>query len=98
MEHYVGYVSIVVQTLIFLLGVYGMVAYNNVSNKSLKAEVVEMKEELKKLAAVIVQQAVQTERLENLQQQVTLLQRNVEDLRRGNGFVRGRTGVDGEYP
>ena len=97
MEHYTWLISITVQTVIFLFGVYGMVVHNNLSNKRLEAEVTDMRDELKDLKAVIIQQAVQTERLENLQSQVVLLQRNVEDLRRGQGFVVGRGGVDGEY-
>jgi hypothetical protein len=98
MEHYTWLISIAVQTVIFLFGVYGMVVYNNQSNKRLEAEVLDMRDELKDLKEVIIQQAVQTEKIENLQSQVVMLQRNIEDLRRGNGFVVGnRRGVDGEY-
>jgi hypothetical protein len=97
MQHYEYLIGIAVQTFLFLLGVYGMILRNDSSNKNLKAEVISMRDELKKLAAVIVQQAVQTEQIDNLRTQVTLLQRTVEDMRRGNGWVKGRTGVDGEY-
>lgn len=91
-------IAIAVQTGIFLLGVYAMVLYNKWSNRNLEEEVREMKTELKELAKVIIQQAVQTKEIENLREQLTMTQRNVEDLRRGNGFVRGRHGIDGEYP
>lgn len=66
--------------------------------KSLTDEVKDMKDKLELLAKVITQLAVQDTKITNLAQQFTMLQRNVEDLRRGNGFVHGRTGVDGEYP
>lgn len=75
-----------------------MVVQNSQSNKRLQDEVTGMKDELKKLAQVVITQAVQTKEIETLRDQLVMLQRNVEDLRRGNGFVRGRTGLDGEYP
>jgi hypothetical protein len=94
---YMGLAGIVFQTIIILLGGYGLVLRNDWSNKNLEARMVAMQEELKKLAQVIIQQAVQTKEIENLHSQLTMLQRTVEDLRRGNGFVRGRGGVNGEY-
>ena len=56
-----------------------------------------MQQELKQLANVVTTQAVQTTRIDSLSASYTLLHRTVEDLRRGNGFVRGRSGIDGEY-
>jgi hypothetical protein len=94
MEYLIG---AAVQTILFLGGVYGMILRNDASNESIRGEVRDMREELKKLAQVIIQQAVQTKEIENLREQLTMVQRTVEDLRRGNGFVRGRGGVDGEY-
>jgi hypothetical protein len=94
---YMGLAGIVFQTIIILLGGYGLVLRNDWSNKNLETRMVAMQEELKKLAQVIIQQAVQTKEIENLHSQLTMLQRTVEDLRRGNGFVRGRGGVNGEY-
>ena len=91
-------ISTVAQTVIFLLGVYGMVLRTDWNSKGLKDEIGEMKDELKKLAHVITIQAVQTKEIENLREQLVMLQRTVEELRRGNGYVRGRTGLDGEYP
>ena len=75
-----------------------MVIRNDSSSKNLQLQVTDMNKELKKLAEVVTIQAVQTTRIDNLTALVTMLQRNVEDLRRGNGFVKGRTAVDGEYP
>jgi hypothetical protein len=91
-------IAVGLQTTFFLAGVYVMVVQNSQSNKRLQDEVTGMKDELKKLAQVVITQAVQTKEIETLRDQLVMLQRNVEDLRRGNGFVRGRTGLDGEYP
>jgi cell division protein FtsB len=98
MDHYIPLLGIVLQTVIFLLGGYAMLLRTNATTEALKDEIKGMNEELKQLKDVVVTQAVQTNRLDNLSAQVTTIQRNVEDLRRGNGFVRGRQGVDGEYP
>lgn len=55
--------------------------------------------ELEKLAQVITLQAVQTVRIDNLSERIRLLQQNVEDLRRGRGFIQDRDAksVDREY-
>lgn len=64
-----------------------------------KEELKQVREELEKLAEVITLQAVQTNQISNLTSQVTMIQRSIEDLRRGNGWIRTipRTSVDGEY-
>jgi cell division protein FtsB len=98
METWVTIGGIVVQTTLFLLGGYAMVLRNDWSTKALKAELEAMQDQLKKLAEVITIQAVQTTRIDNLASQVTQMDRRVEDLRRGNGYITGRTSVDGEYP
>ena len=75
-----------------------MILKNDYSNKILKEELVDVKDELKKLADVVITQAVQTTRLDSLNTQFALLQRTVEDLRRGTGWIKGaRQQVDGEY-
>ena len=97
MESYATLIGIVVQTALFLSGGYAMVLRNDWSNRNLKSEVQGIQIELKKLSEVVTQMAVQTVRIDNLSDQFTMLQRNVEDLRRGNGFVRGRSGIEGEH-
>ena len=93
---YIG--GIVLQTLLFLAGCYAMVLRNDWSTKALKEQLDGVQDELKKLAEVITMQAVQTTRIDNLNTQVTTMQRELSDLRRGNGFiVRGRSGIDGEH-
>ena len=96
----ITFVGIVVQTILWLLAAYALVIRHDESNKHLKDKVEGMKEELEKLSEVITQMAVQTIRVDNLNQQVTMLQRTVEDLRRGPGWVGtpARKSIDGEYP
>ena len=53
---------------------------------------------LKKLAEVITNQAVHTNRLDNQGAQIAVLQKELSDLRRGEGWITGRRGIDGEYP
>ncbi len=91
-------IGIAVQTLLFLAGCYAMVLRNDWNTRSMKDQLHGMQDELKKLAEVIVTQAVQTTRIDNLNSQVTTMGRELSDLRRGNGFiVRGRSGIDGEH-
>lgn len=100
-EAYVTLTGIAVQTVLYLLAGYAMLIRNdtqrNLNTDSLKAEVREMKEELKDLAKVIIEQAVQTTRLDNMTTMVMSIERRVEDLRRGAGYVKGRREIDGEY-
>jgi len=99
LEHWEFLVGIGVQTLLFLAGGYGMVLRNDWSNKAMGQKLTGLESELKKLAEVVIMQAVQTNQIFNLNNQMTMLQRNVEDLRRGSGWITGhRTSVDGEYP
>lgn len=92
-------VGLAIQTLMYILAGYALVVRHDESNKNLKAEFHGMQEQLKKLSEVITQLAVQTVRVDNIGQQVTLLQRTVEDLRRGTGYVKtpARASLDGEY-
>jgi hypothetical protein len=97
MEHWEFYVGLAVQTLLFLGGGYGMVLRNDWSAQNMKEQMKGMQDELKKLAEVIVQQAVQTTRIDAISTQLATVQKEVSDLRRGDGFIRGRHGIDKEY-
>lgn len=85
-----------IQTLLFLGGGYGMVLRNDWSNKAMEKKVEGMQAQIIKLSEVVIQMAVQTNRLDNLAENYAVLQRTVEDLRRGDGWVQQR--VDGGYP
>lgn len=100
MEHWEFYLGIAVQSILFLGGGYAMVLRNDWSTENLKIQMEKMGEELEKLAEVITKMAVQETEIRNLREQLTMLQRTVEGLRRGDGFIRssGRGGVNGEFP
>jgi hypothetical protein len=54
------------------------------------AEIAELKKEVAQMGKVLTQLAVQEERL-------SMLTRWYDELRRGQGFVRGTHGIDREY-
>jgi len=53
-------------------------------------DIVDMKQELKKVGDVLVKMAVTDQRVANLE-------RDIRELRHGDGFVRGARGIDKEY-
>ena len=91
--------GIVIQTILYLLAGYAVIIRNDENNKNLKVEMSAMQDQLRKLADVVTQLAVQTVRIDNIGSQFTMLQRTVEDLRRGSGWVSSpaRSTLDGEY-
>lgn len=93
-ETYATLIGIGIQTLLYLLGGYSMVVRNDARTDILREQIEGMTKELKKLADVVTLQAVQTERIQNLSARVTMLQRNIEDLRRGDGYIRPH--IEGE--
>lgn len=94
---YVSLIGIVVQTIIFLLGGYALTIRNDASNKVLERQVVGIQMELKGLAVVVTTLAVQDERLNNQGQRLNEMDKKIEALRRGDGFIAGTRGVEKEY-
>ncbi len=76
-----------VQTALFVLAGYAMVLKNDWSSKALATQMSEMEDEIKKLAIVITQIAVQDIRIDNLTSLVANLQHELYDLRRGRGVI-----------
>lgn len=62
---------------------------NTVAN--LQSDVGDMKKEIKKVGDVLVQMAVTSTRLDNVEQ-------DIRDLQHGRGFIQSRPALDGEYP
>lgn len=89
--------STLIQTLVILGGGYAMLLRSTWESKAVKRELHDVRDQLEKLAHVIIQQAVQTKEIENLREQFHMLYKTIEELRRGNGWIRGRGGIDGEY-
>src|SRR5688572_4798804 len=64
----------------------------------MKSDVKDIKSKMEQVAALVTNHAVFENRLENVEEDVRNVARTVDDLRRGEGFIRGhRSGVDGEY-
>lgn len=63
-------------------------------------ELSDVKEELKGLAKVITEQAVQQTRLDEQSRRMNRIEQNIDDLRRGKGYIQERTAnlpLDREY-
>lgn len=96
-DAYVTLLGIGVQTFLYLLGGYGLVLRNDWSNKAMKEQIVGIQLELKGLATVVTALAVQDERLDNQGKRLNDMDRKIEALRRGEGFVAGARGIEKEY-
>jgi hypothetical protein len=79
--------AVTAQTALFLLGGYAMVLRNEWTTKALTQQMTGMEEEVKKLAQVITQIAVQDIRIDNLTSLMVNLQHELSDLRRGDGWI-----------
>lgn len=94
MDVYITLAGIGIQTILFILGGYAMIIRNDEKQKihtqELRDDMSDMREELKKLAEIITVQAVQTTRIDNMTSMMASLERRVEDLRRGHGYVVAR--------
>lgn len=64
---------------------------------TMQREIKELKDVAKAMAVVVTGQAVQSTRLDAQTERLNILDKRVEDLRKGDGFIRGHHGVDGEY-
>lgn len=81
-ESFYGLIGIGIQTVLFLLAVYGMVVRNDSSVNSLKIEVKEIQKEVKAVATVITQIAVQATRLDNLSERMNAFDNRLEGLQK----------------
>lgn len=99
MVEYAPVIAITIQTIVFLLGGGAMVVRASSDSKELRDDMKVMQEELKSLARVITQQAVQDVRLNEQSRRMSMIEARVEDLRRGKGYVADRDAktVDREY-
>jgi len=79
------------QIAIIVGGGFLVLVRMNYAGSSLQKEVTELKADVKKFGAIVTDNAVINNRLQNLEQ-------DVHELRHGEGFVQGRRGIDGEWP
>lgn len=99
LTEYAPLVAIGIQTVVFLFGGGAMVLRASQDNKELRDDMKMMQEELKGLAKIVTEQAVQSQRLNDQGRRMTMLEQRIEDLRRGRGYVQdhGASVVDREY-
>lgn len=50
-------------------------------------EIKELKDEVKEIAKVVTQMAVQTTRLDAMAQRISMIEKLIDDLRRGEGYI-----------
>lgn len=68
------------------------------AKKDNKEQFSNIQTELKKMGDILISMARFDERITNLDKRITSQGRQIDELRHGQGFVRGqRTSIDGEY-
>lgn len=63
----------------------------------LQRDVASIQTEIKKMGDILTKMAVAETRLDNTDTRLTNVERDIRDLRRGDGWIHGHRGVDGEY-
>lgn len=78
---------------ISVIAIGGIITIVTLKNRisEITTDLVDMKQEIKKVGEVLIQMAVTDQR-------VTNLEKDVRELRHGDGFIRGIRGLDKEYP
>jgi hypothetical protein len=64
----------------------------------LQRDVGSIQSEIKKMGDILTKMAVTENRLDNTDTRLTNVERDIRDLRRGEGFIRGSAGIEHEYP
>ena len=96
-DGYITLVGIAAQTVLYLVGGYALVLKTIWSNDALAEQVKAIQVELKALSTIITTLAVQDERLNNQGDRINQMDKKIEALRRGDGFITGARGVEKEY-
>lgn len=65
---------------------------------NLKREVAELKIDVKKFGAIVTDTAVMSKRLDHVEDDIHVMRKDINELRHGEGFVRGARGIDREFP
>ena len=91
----INLIGIGVQTVVFLAGGYAMLVRNDTMIKGIREELSEMEKEMKSLASVLTQIAVQTTRIDLMGERLNIIDRRVDEMRHGQGFVQHK--ADREY-
>ena len=81
---------------IMIGGLLGLVTMRNTVT-GLQRDVASIQTEIKKMGDILTKMAVAETRLDNTDTRLTNVERDIRELRHGNGFVRGSTGIDREF-
>lgn len=68
------------------------------SIKTMQREIRDLKDVAKQLASVITENAVMSNRLNTAADRLNIMDKKIEDLRHGHGFIQGSRGIEREYP
>lgn len=90
-------IGAILQVASIIIGGLLALAALRASVSELQKDVSAMQIELKKMGDILTKMAVTESRLDNTDARLTIIERDVRDLRRGEGFIRGHRGIDGEY-
>ena len=77
---------------ITVIAVGGIITFARLTNRiaAMSGDLVDMKQEIKKVGEILIKMAVTDQRVANLE-------KDVRELRHGDGFIRGARGIDKEY-
>lgn len=94
--------TITIGNMIEILSILGggfmvMVKLNN-NVVSLKSDVSAIQAEISKLGEVLIKMAVTDTRVAAADIRIANLERDLRELRHGDGFIKGYRGIDKEYP
>lgn len=90
-------IGAILQVASIIIGGLLALAALRASVSELQKDVSAMQTELKKMGDILTSLAVTETRIDNMDTRVSVLERDARDLRRGEGFIRGHRGIDGEY-
>ncbi len=65
---------------------------------TMKQDIIELNEFAKSMGKTLTQMAVQHSRLDAQAERLNVLDKRIEDLRHGDGFIAGRRGIEREHP
>jgi hypothetical protein len=88
----------IIEILVIAAGGISVFATMRTTVKNINDKVDGMQDEIKKLGDILIGQARFDEKLISLEHRVTVHDKLLDELRHGEGFVRGRQGIDREYP
>lgn len=85
---------------IMVIAAGGLTVFTTMRNtvKNINEKVDDIQIEIKKLADVLIAQARFDEKLTSIEKRITAHDKRIDEFAHGDGFVRGKRGIDREYP